>query len=69
MMKLISREMFNTSLGLKVIIDRIPNDIKTGDIVLIDSSMFKVKSIALSPKADDESVILTVQEVTKGDTL
>lgn len=58
MMKLDTIEMFHTSLGLKVIIDKI--DVAVNDKIIINGEEYTVIKIDLPPKADDERIILTL---------
>lgn len=61
MMKLTSREMFHTSLGLKIVIDNPKATIHKNDIVEVDNKLYCVEGIDFS-KAHTESIILSVTE-------
>ena len=60
--KLISKEMFHTSLGLKVVIEKAGSPVSKGDIVEINNKVYTVLDISFSHDPDDGRIILTVKE-------
>lgn len=63
MMKLRSKEMFRTSLGLKIVIDDPEAVIHNGDIVEIDGKQYHINEIGFPKTPENKSIILTVSEI------
>ncbi len=59
MIELTTKEMYHTSLGLKVIVNT-SEILKVGETVLINGKKYRIKAIAFSHNPNDGRIILTL---------
>ena len=60
MMKLKLKEMFHTSLGLKMAVEKPDQPLSVGDEVSVNGKNYTVKGIILPPDTSNNFVVVTV---------
>ena len=59
MIKLTTKEMYHTSLGLKAIVST-SESLKAGEIIEINGKEYTIKNISFPHNPDDERIVLTL---------
>ena len=59
-MKLKLKEMFHTSLGLKMAVEKPEQPLSVGDEVSVNGKNYTVKAITLPPDTSNNFVVVTV---------